>query len=76
MDEMQERNFFISLNKLRNYNNRINERKINEQRNKKVILYNKEVKKIMKKAEKRYIDIINKKDEEIKSLKNKLYKGE
>ena len=73
---MQERNFFISLNKLRNYNNRINERKINEQRNKKVILYNKEVKKIMKKAEKRYIDIINKKDEEIKSLKNKLYKGD
>jgi len=47
VNEMQKQNLLISLNKLRNYNNRINEKNIYKQRNKKIILYNKEVKKIM-----------------------------
>jgi hypothetical protein len=72
VNEMQKQNLLISLNKLRNYNNRINEKNIYKQRNKKIILYNKEVKKIMEKAEKMYIDIINKKDTEIKMLKKNI----
>lgn len=75
MNKMQKQNLLVSLNKLRAYNNRINEKNIYEQRNKKIILYNEEVKKIMEKAEKMYIDIISKKDAEIDRLKKELYGG-
>jgi hypothetical protein len=72
---MLKQNLLVSLNKLRAYNNRINEKNICEQRNKKIILYNEEVKKIMEKAEKMYIDVISKKDAEIDRLKKELYGG-
>lgn len=75
MNKMQKQNLLVSLNKLRAYNNRINEKNIYEQRNKKIILYNEEVKKIMEKAEKMYIDVISKKDAEIDRLKKELYGG-
>lgn len=75
MNKMQKQNLLVSLNKLRAYNNRINEKNIYEQKNKKIILYNEEVKKIMEKAEKMYIDVISKKDAEIDRLKKELYGG-
>lgn len=75
MNKMQKQNLLVSLNKLRAYNNRITEKNIYEQKNKKIILYNEEVKKIMEKAEKMYIDVISKKDAEIDRLKKELYGG-
>lgn len=75
MNNIQKRNFLISLNKLRNYNNRINEKIIYEQDKKRINLYNEEVKKILKRNEKMYKKIIEKKNTEINILRKQL-KGE
>lgn len=76
MEDVEKRNCIISLNKLREHNNKLEEERIEKKQMQTIVLYKKEVDKTFEKIEKKYKELIQKKDLEIDLLNEKIKRYE